>query len=844
MPTPRPALLAAAALAAALLGAAARAAPPPASPPPPRRVHVVFSNHLDVGFHVPSGAPGTDAAVLELYFYQHFPAAAATARALRAAEPDAAADGDSAPHYRYRYLTHAWLGEFSCVLGRPVEAENIPGNQSTNEALTNYRPLPKITVSLFLDCPPALGVRCPDAAAVADFERAVRDGDITWHAFPHNVQIEIMSDYLIRAGVDLTHALDRRFGLPPKATLSQRDVPGLTRAALPALAAAGVHAITIGVNPGSAPADVPRDAPFLWRDVASGAQVLMLYHAGGYSGDPVDGEAECARSPLGGGEALCAAWRGDNEGPHSPTEVRAIFDALRRRWPAAEVLASDFDAFAAPLAAAAVAGEVSLPVVTAEIGDTWIYGVASDPGKLSDYRALLRYAAASPDRGDEARFDAFARMLLKIPEHTWGCDSKAFPGDYERWSNAELEAALAAGDAEFAAAVESWRRQRAYVVLAVGALGGGAAGAGARRALAAVRAGAAPPAVGAAAGLERVVLPSAAAAGAPPLEFQSRAWRLRLDTATGAVVGLAAKRAPPAAAWPARAARALGALFPAFDFTPSARPLFDWASPESPLAELLYSTYDEAAYSAIWSEYAYRPAPMPEWFYKDFGKPGADAGGAARADAAPRLVRAWRAAGAGAGGAAPLRVVAELAFDPELHAKFGAPAKAFLEFRENGATGGLEMDVVCVNKTRTRLPEATWLRLRPPAAAAAPASWTLSKLGRAVSPLDVVCNGSRALHAVDDEGAAVAAADGSSRRLRVRSLDAALVAAGAPSPFPRVRDPPDMAQGLSFCLHNNVWGTNYPLWAPYDDADAAMRFRFEFRVEEAEAETAPRAVVA
>jgi hypothetical protein len=36
-------------------------------------------------------------------------------------------------------------GEFSCVLGRPVEAENIvEPNQPTNQPLTSYRPLPKI----------------------------------------------------------------------------------------------------------------------------------------------------------------------------------------------------------------------------------------------------------------------------------------------------------------------------------------------------------------------------------------------------------------------------------------------------------------------------------------------------------------------------------------------------------------------------------------------------------------------------------------------------------------------------------------------------------------------------
>ena len=32
-----------------------------------------------------------------------------------------------------------------------------------------------------------------------------------------------------------------------------------------------------------------------------------------------------------------------------------------------------------------------LPIVQGEVGDTWNYGTASDPHKLAEYRALLRF---------------------------------------------------------------------------------------------------------------------------------------------------------------------------------------------------------------------------------------------------------------------------------------------------------------------------------------------------------------------------------------------------------------------------------------------------------------------
>lgn len=70
----------------------------------------------------------------------------------------------------------------------------------------------------------------------------------------------------------------------PTACLSaaalQRDVPGLTRAVIPVLAAKGIKAVSVGVNPGSAPPAVPQYTPFIWRDEASGTQLLAFWRPG------------------------------------------------------------------------------------------------------------------------------------------------------------------------------------------------------------------------------------------------------------------------------------------------------------------------------------------------------------------------------------------------------------------------------------------------------------------------------------------------------------------------------------------------------------------------------------
>jgi hypothetical protein len=825
---------------------------------PIQRVHLIFSNHLDIGFHsnLPD-TPGTDANVLSRYFRDYFPSAIAVAEQMR----------QRGGPERYRYLTHSFL------------------------------------VSLYVnDCPEKLGIYCPTPEEIAAFKTAVEKGDIVYHAYPHNLQTEFISGpELLKYAVQLAHDLDRQFNLPLKRVISQRDVPGLSRAAIPSLTQAGVAAISVGVNSGSAPPDVPKpNKPFIWKDEASGASLIGFWHPGGYSGsaasgDPLDGPDNCIFLP-GFSEVLCAAWRTDNAGPHSVDEILDIYRRTRENFPQAEVIASTYDDFLGALEnfLADKDSHSGLPVVTEEMGDTWIYGVASDPARVAEFRALLRLrqkvasafgflddgSNSNNNKNNEATaavekaFHKFSRLLLKIPEHTWGVDTKEYPGDYTRWSNTDLQTALESNVSEFKIAVESWQRQRAYTQWAVEALlegtstssgsnsesgskikvlveeyykemehlkslpkkmfpggdggEGGGGGAGGPRCRSFWQG-------------SKSSKSSRGTSTSDELVFESKAWKVGLDPSTGAIselIYLGSNKIKNKNKMKGGGEGHLSglnnnlSLNPLHSHTPTS-----WASPDSLLAQIMYSTYDEYDYDAIWSHYAYRTAPLPDWFYRDFGKPNSTVlGGAKRRDVFPTLHTVWECDSTSTASVSDssggFHIVAQSSFEDEnLLLDAGAPASVFLEITSPAGSTDLFIDVILENKTATRLPEATWFSFQPAVPAVDSTSWTMSKLNQKISPLEVMRNGSRSMHAVDENGISVVSACGRAV-LNIRSLDAALVSPGKPTPFPIVDAAPDLSQGMHFNLHNNVWGTNYVMWWPYQTGEGTIRFRFVVTVEE------------
>ena len=53
-------------------------------------------------------------------------------------------------------------------------------------------------IAMFLDCPPGMGLHCPNETSKREVENAIHAGIITWHAFPHNAQVRMGSSGLLR----------------------------------------------------------------------------------------------------------------------------------------------------------------------------------------------------------------------------------------------------------------------------------------------------------------------------------------------------------------------------------------------------------------------------------------------------------------------------------------------------------------------------------------------------------------------------------------------------------------------------------------------------------------------
>jgi hypothetical protein len=276
-------------------------------------------------------------------------------------------------------------------------------------------------------------------------ERAIGRGLITWHALPFTTHTELMSPALFRAGLSHAQELDAHFGRRTTAA-KMTDVPGHTLGMVPLLAEAGVRFLHLGVNTASPVPDVP--PVFRWR-APDGSEIVVMY------------EASYGATDFPEGAGLAFAHTNDNMGPQTVPQVAEVWRDLRRELPDADIRASTLDAFGDAL----WERRESFPVVTAEIGDSWIHGAASDPVKLARFRALQRLYDEFAEDLTPARL-SFGRELALVAEHTWGVDIKSYLRDTTAWDRPVFDA-LRASDYRFRFAERSWDEQRGYLVRAV-----------------------------------------------------------------------------------------------------------------------------------------------------------------------------------------------------------------------------------------------------------------------------------------------------------------------------------------------------------------------------------------
>jgi hypothetical protein len=584
-------------------------------------------------------------------------------------------------------------------------------------------------------------------------EQAIVDGDIAWHALPFTWQTELLNRSAITGAIGFSKSLDRRFGRKTTGA-KMTDVPGHSRGLIGPLAENGVTFLDIGVNSASTPPDVP--AVFLWKD-ASGASVTMMYHRLDYGGVVRVPESDLA---------VAVEVRGDNAGPHTVEEIRTVYADLRRQFPKASIRAANLT----EIANAVEPHKSALPVLTQEIGDTWIYGVASDPVKLARYRELLRLRdewihEGKLQVGDKVDLAFLAKFALAA-EHTWGTDTKTWL-DFDHYTPDALAQML--DQPRYKTVTGSWIEKRADIDDGIATL----------------------PLQLRAEANERLKRLKPMAPETSQMKahdaltaIETAHFTIGLDPVTGAIVRLRSKATSR-----------------------------EWASAEHPLASFSYQTLSKADYDQFLASYI---TVQTDWAPQDFGKPNIEKFGAQSRTWTAKLTNCQSEEDQ-----QQHRIVAHLRIEDAggpAPAVTAWPAEVYLDLILPKSEPLIHLNLTWFDKRANRLPEAMWLTFNP--ITPQTENWMLSKVEGQVPPTDVVRGGNRHMHALSS-GLGYHDERGS---FTIESLDAPLVVLGERSPIYFSNSQPDLSKGIHFSLFNNAWGTNYVQWFGED-----MQFRFTIK---------------
>ena len=581
-------------------------------------------------------------------------------------------------------------------------------------------------------------------------EEAIARGDIAWHALPFTWWSEILNRSLIEGGLGISQNLDRRFGVITSGA-KMTDVPGHTRGLIPPLAAHGVNFLDIGLNPAPPFPDVPQ--LFLWKD-SSGSSLPVAYHRD-YGGS--------VRVP-GSDLVVASCVRTDNSGPHTADEIKAVHAAYAARFPGAEITACNLS----DIAKAIQPYRDQLPVVTQEIGDTWIYGPAGDPLKMAQFREVARLRDVWLAKGEFHRGDstdlALLRHLLLDAEHTGGADTKVWL-DYDHYKPADLKKML--DTKGYKVVAFSWEEKRQDLRDGVATLPAKlrTQAEDAIKSLNAVRPKPSPTAV---------LHP----AGQP---IETAHFILAIDAKTGAIIRLRNKTTGR-----------------------------EWAGPANPIGLFTYQTLSQDDYRHYLDTYC---QIKEDWVSHDFGKPNIEKFGAVSQDWHPNSATVHVEETAAAH-----RIVVRLEIQDEEAFQSGRaafPRKVFLELVLPKSEAVIHFNVSCFEKPATRMPESLWLTFNP--IAEDQKAWTLDKTDETIPPFDVVANGNRHMHALWKGFGYRRAGDAFS----VDTIDAPIVSLGLRTPLVFSNDQPDLSKGIHSNLYNNAWGCNFISWYSED-----MYFRY------------------
>lgn len=607
---------------------------------------------------------------------------------------------------------------------------------------------------------------------------AMQRGDIVAHALPFTTHTELMDEDSFRYGLQIIKKLDKKFG---RNTVSAKmtDVPGHTIAMVPILREYGIKMLHIGVNESSAVPDIPD--VFLWK--FKGSEIVVVYnksYGGNFTCEGLDSMV-----------AFCHT--SDNCGPVNLEQAIHNYNHYKELYPNAEVVASGLDGIANDL------WEIrdTLPVVTSEIGDSWIHGSVSDPFKGAALRELMslkrKWVRGGSLLGDSKEYEGLSDSILCLAEHTNGGDIKTMLSDYTNYLKEDFkrakkkdivinsEEALKAEDGIAARIISdikekdkplsysrieaTWKEQREYIFQAVSYLN-----------------------------KKHKEEALNVISSLIPRELFSQA---PLETSNSIESG------------PFVLGKYILSLNDNGGITLSKEGKKIFASPEKG-SLINYISHDIDDVNEFFETYNRPEVRGVNWAYGDFGRPAfsltKDKFPSGRFRYVIKSLRNYADS-----------VTISLSIEEDLSTSLGAPREIQVRFSVKEDVFLIEM--IWVGKEENRIQEETILRLHP---VTKKENVFFHKLGSYINPYDVVYNGNRSCSAVMD--IKFSSEDGT---FKISNIHSPLVSLGEGKimRFDNIYESIEK-DGLSFILHNNIWGTNFPLW--YGDN---AYFRFEISEE-------------
>lgn len=592
---------------------------------------------------------------------------------------------------------------------------------------------------------------------------AINRGDICWHGMAFTTHTELMDQDLLHFDLNYADALDERFhkkSIAAKLT----DVPGHTKAMIPILESHGMKYLHIGVNASSMNPKVP--ASFLWKMKES--EIIVQYSKAYGDTCYIDGMDE----------VLEYVFMGDNLGIPTKEQILAKLNLLEKTYPNAVVEASTLDAYAKKV----LEKKHEIPVITEEIGDSWIHGIATDPVKVSELRRLLELKNKWKEKGifhwKDEKYFGFMEHLLMVCEHTWGMDAKKHYLDFKNWKKEDFAKARKENHVSEALFTE---RNTAL--------------------------------------LHAVCEEKGKEHFTSSYEIFEGSHKEQREYLKEAVRQLPKEQESEALAWLEEKGKEINAEMSLAEEVHIFEPIEinGWkvsfggdgsmASLEKDskawitsgtLGRLSYETYSPTDCIAEYYQYNHSFEENMKWSEADFSKPGLEV--------VEDLVSRNYPFGVKRISRMNDIVVIDLSGNQKSVKEYGCPAEARItyEFKEE-----ITIRLIWKKKDANKMPEALWFDVNLDVEN--PYLWNMVIMESEISPYEVAKGGNRRQHCVEKM-----VYDGADGTIEIINRDTPLISVGGRRLYGNCLELPDMKQGYSYCLFNNKWGTNFPMWCEDD----------------------------